>query len=308
MSTFTKSFITSIFLISLLNTLPSLVSAHSHITEVIVDGKSVPGYPSDDPGSASPSSPVWPVVCLDNGFVSDPASPDMICGKMANPAKSSATIAAGGTITFVWKKWPSHQGPVITYMAKCPGKCENVDKNQLKWFKIDQLGLLSLTPCNEYGNSGCWALDKLRQAGERWSVTIPSDLEPGEYVIRHEVINLDFEGIPQYYPYCASITVTGGGSWSPQGVVGTSLYTGQEPGLNFKIWNMKSLEYPIPGPPLATRDGSAGNTNSPTGSANELTASDADSADYGTDSPEDDSGTCESPIEKPKVRARRWVA
>lgn len=68
--------------------------------------------------------------------------------------------------------------------------------------------------------------------------------------MRHEVINLDFPGQPQNYPACINLVVTGGGSSSPQGVVGTDLYTGQEPGLNFDIFNMKTADYPCPGPPV----------------------------------------------------------
>ncbi len=108
------------------------------------------------------------------------------------------------------------------------------------------------------GNSGCWALDKLIQAGNKWSVKVPSDLKAGNYVLRHEVINLDFPGQSQNYPACVNLAVTGGGSSSPKGVAGTSLYTGQEPGLNFNIYGLKSPDYPLPGPPIATGGGGSG--------------------------------------------------
>ena len=272
MSTFTKSFITSISLISFIGALPALVSAHGHVTGINVGGQDYPGFPSDSPGSASPSTIAWSVNCPNNGFTSDYGSPDIICHKDATPAKASASVAAGGTVVFQWTQWPAHQGPVIDYMAKCPGKCEDADKTQLKWFKVAEQGLVSQTGCNEKGNTGCWALDKLIQAGNKWSVTIPSGLEAGNYVMRHEVINLDFPGQPQNYPACVNLVVTGGGSSSPQGVVGTSLYTGQEPGLNFNIYGLKSAEYPIPGPPVA-QGGGANTTYAGTGTAALDTAS-----------------------------------
>jgi Auxiliary Activity family 9 (formerly GH61) len=267
MSISTKSFITSLSLLSLFSAFPSLVSGHAHVTNIVVNGQTFPGFPSDAVVSAPPPSIAWKVNVPDNGFTRDYSSPDIICHKQATPGTTSASVAAGGTVDFQWTKWPAHQGPVVDYMAACPGKCEEADKTQLKWFKVAEQGLVSQTGCNEKGNTGCWALDKLIQAGNKWSVKVPSDLKAGNYVMRHEVINLDFPGQSQNYPACVNLAVTGGGSSSPQGVAGTALYTGQEPGLNFNIYGLTSANYPIPGPPLASGGGgggpAAGNSSAP---------------------------------------------
>jgi lytic cellulose monooxygenase (C1-hydroxylating) len=252
------SLITFISLLPFLGALPSLVSAHGHVTNIIVNGQDFPGFPSDDPGGAPPSSIAWKVDVPDNTFTRDYSSPDIICHKLASPGQTSASVPAGGTVEFQWTHWPAHQGPVVDYMAACPGKCEDAQKMELKWFKIAEQGLVSQTGCNEKGNTGCWALDKLIQAGNKWSVKVPSDLKAGNYVMRHEAINLDFPGQSQNYPACVNLVVTGGGSSLPEGVAGTSLYTGQEPGLNFNIYDLKSAEYPIPGPPIATGGGEGG--------------------------------------------------
>lgn len=150
------SFVSALSFLSLLGTLPSLVAGHGHVNSIFIGGQYHPGFPSDDPGSADPSTIAWAVNAPSNEFVNDYNSPDIICHKNARPAKNSATIAAGETVEFQWTKWPAHQGPVLDYMARCPGKCEDADKTQLEWFKIDQSGLQSLTGCNERGNTGCW--------------------------------------------------------------------------------------------------------------------------------------------------------
>ena len=327
MAVSTRFFQSAIALLSL-SALPALVSAHGHVTGININGQYIPGFPSDSPGSASPSTIAWSVNVPDNTFVRDYASPDIICHKQAAPARAHATVKAGGTVEFQWTQWPTHQGPVVDYMAACPGSCEDADKTQLQWFKIAERGLVSLTGCNVKGNTGCWALDELIQAGNRWSVTIPSELKAGNYVMRHEVINLDFPGQSQNYPACFNLAVTGGGSSLPEGVMGTSLYTGQEPGLNFDIYNMKSADYPIPGPPVASFNGgertypreyygvasASVTTLAPaetTPPPNDTTPSPVDTipsqvADGSeSDSDDDDDTTCES---YPAKRARRWVA
>jgi hypothetical protein len=298
MSLSAKSLITSISLsLSLLGALPSLVSAHGHVTNIKINGQDFPGFPSDNPYGAPASSIAWSVNVPDNSFVREYSNPDIICHKQAAPGTSSATVEAGGSVEFQWTVWPTHQGPVIDYMAECPGKCEDVDKTQLKWFKVAEQGLVSTTGCNVKGNTGCWALDKLIQAGNKWSVKVPSGLKAGNYVMRHEVINLDFPGQSQNYPACVNLVVTGGGSSVPNGVAGTSLYTGQEEGLNFIIYDLKSdATYPIPGPPLATVDGGSGDTYGSEVAA--AVGDDTTSADAVSE--------CSSP--KLKVRARKWVA
>ena len=233
----------------------SLVDCHSHISSIYINGQYFPGYPADAPSAAPSKSIAWTINVPNNGFTRDYKSPDIICHKNAQPGNSAAKIAAGQSVEFEWATWPAHQGPVLDYMARCPGKCENVDKTRLRWFKIAESGLLSLEGCNEKKTTGCWALDRLRNNGDKWTVTIPEELKAGNYVIRTEVINLDFPGQSQNYPSCANFMTTGGGSWLPEGVPGTSLYTGKEPGLNFNIYHMTKKYYPIPGPPVVYYDG-----------------------------------------------------
>lgn len=118
---------------------------------------------------------------LDNGFV-PPSSfdnSDVICHKVATPGQTHAPVKAGGTVQLQWTPWPvTHKGPVIDYLANCNGPCETVDKTTLEWFKIDQGGLISGS------NPGTWATDTLIANNNSWTVTIPSTIKAGNYVLR----------------------------------------------------------------------------------------------------------------------------
>jgi cellulase len=50
----------------------------------------------------------------------------------------------------------------------------------LKWFKIQEDGYNPST--------GEWAVDKLIRNGGKWTLTIPSCIPPGDYLMRHELI------------------------------------------------------------------------------------------------------------------------
>lgn len=121
-----------------------------------------------------------------------------------------------------------------------------------RWFKIAELGQISLGTGG--GTAGVWAADQLRTAGGAWSVTIPSSIKAGNYVIRNEILALHSAydvGAAQFYPQCANIQITGTGNATPSGVVGTALYDPNDPGVHYNIYNDESKPvYPMPGPAL----------------------------------------------------------
>lgn len=172
----------------------SNVAAHGHITNIVINGVSYLGFD----GPAYPYTPNppptigWIIDDTDNGFVAPAAfgDPDIICHRSATPAPGHAVVAAGDKISLQWTvPWPdSHHGPVIDYLAKCDGLCENVDKTQLKFFKIDGAGWIS------GANPGVWATDTLIADNSTWLVQIPADIAPGNYVLRHEIIALHSAG------------------------------------------------------------------------------------------------------------------
>ena len=117
--------------------------------------------------------------------------------------------------------------------------------------KIDAVGLIgeSTGP----GAAGFWGSDKLREANNTWTVTIPSTIAKGDYVLRHEIIALHEAraggGGAQNYPHCVNLEVTGSGTDSlPTGTLGTKLYKRTDPGIQVDIY--KPIKYQMPGPAL----------------------------------------------------------
>jgi hypothetical protein len=99
---------------------------------------------------------------------------------------------------------------------------------------------------------GSWASDTLIANNNSWTVTIPSDIAPGNYVLRHEIIALHSAGTvdgAQNYPQCVNLEVTGSGTATPAGVLGTALYTETDPGIEINIYQSLST-YVVPGPTL----------------------------------------------------------
>ncbi|KAI0341425.1 hypothetical protein BDW22DRAFT_1408071 [Trametopsis cervina] len=170
----------------------------------------------------------------------------------------TASVAAGTAITAYWNQvWPHAIGPMLTYLAQCPGSsCTGVNANTLKWFKIDEAGLLSGTV-----GSGSWADGKMIADNSSWTTTIPKTVPSGNYLIRFETIAL--HSLPaQFYPECAQITITGGGNLAPTAaelVTFPGAYSNSDPGLSIDVYSnaaQTQTTYVIPGPPLYGSSGS----------------------------------------------------
>ncbi|KAJ5975908.1 hypothetical protein N7481_009615 [Penicillium waksmanii] len=230
----------------------ALVAGHGYVTGAVVDGTYHGGFIVDtynyqDP---FPDNIGWFEDATDNGFIdgSSYSSSDIICHKDAKNAALSASVKAGGDVELQWTEWPeSHHGPVITYLANCDGDCTTVDKTSLKFFKIDEAGLI-----DDSSVPGTWASDNLISNNNSYTVTIPSSIASGNYVLRHEIIALHSAGDTngaQNYPQCINLKVTGGGSDSPAGTLGTALYKNTDAGIKVNIYQSLS-SYDIPGPAL----------------------------------------------------------
>ncbi|KKK20041.1 hypothetical protein P175DRAFT_0432863 [Aspergillus ochraceoroseus IBT 24754] len=245
----------------------ALVAGHGYVTGAVVDGTYYGGYlVTQYPYESSPPETIgWSTTATDLGFVdgSEYSNADIICHKSAKPGAIEATVAAGGDVELQWTEWPeSHHGPVITYLANCNGDCAKVDKTTLEFFKINEGGLVS-----DSSVPGTWASDQMISNNNSWSVTIPSSIVAGNYVLRHEIIALHSAGNEngaQNYPQCINLKVTGGGSASPSGTLGTKLYTNTDPGILVNIYQSLS-SYTIPGPALWS--GSSSGSSSTTSSA-----------------------------------------
>lgn len=239
----------------------SKVHAHGHVTGVIADGEWYSGYiPSFQFSRPPPVVAGWTADNLDNGFVSDYSSPDIICHKKATPGGAYITVTAGSTLDLQWTEWPeSHHGPVFDFLAPCGDDCTTIDKTSLRFTKIDEAGLID-------GSSppGHWASDDMIANNNTWSVTIPSSIAPGKYVLRHDTIALHAAhevGGSQAYPQCFNLEITGSGSnpLTSGGVPATEFFQDDHPGIFLSIYRQLS-SYVIPGPPVL---GSSGSTPPP---------------------------------------------
>ena len=92
-------------------------------------------------------------------------------------------------------------------------------------------------------------------AGNDYTYTIPSCLQAGSYLVRHEIIALhaaaEYPGA-QFYPSCHQIQVTGSGTSSgPTAKVAfPGAYSSTDPGITYDMY--VAQPYTIPGPTLFT--------------------------------------------------------
>lgn len=141
----------------------------------------------------------------------------------------------------------------MTYLAKCPNTdCTTADPTTLNWFKINHAGL----------SDGTWASDTLIANNNTWTVTIPSDIAPGPYLVRHELLALHSASNAngaQFYPMCANLKITGTGSAVPTDTVKfPGAYSPTDPGILINIFYPVVTSYTIPGPaPYGSGGGSA---------------------------------------------------
>jgi len=252
--------------LSVLSALAAAVSAHGHVTGVVADGVWHQNYePNFQYRNPVPDSIGWSVpLQQDNGFVDATAynNLDIACHKSAGNAKLHVPVKAGSTVQLQWTDWPeSHHGPVIDYLADCGGNCGSVEKSALRFFKISGVGLIDGSQA-----PGKWAADQLIANNNTWGVTIPSDIKPGKYVLRHEIIALHSAGQPngaQNYPQCINLDISGSGSAAPAGVAATALYKSTDPGISINIYQSLK-DYVVPGPAPYKGGGSGGNPKPPT--------------------------------------------
>ncbi|KAG8165786.1 hypothetical protein KVR01_004338 [Diaporthe batatas] len=241
----------------------TLVAGHGYVTNATIGGTEYEFYqPYQDPYKTPAPERVSRKI-TGNGPVEDVTSAAIQCGADTAPAALVAEAAAGSDVELFWTLWPeSHIGPSITYMAKCEGDCTSYEPGtDAVWFKIQEKG--------REGTSDTWGSTPVMTAGGSISYTIPECLEPGNYLVRHELIALhsaaSYPGA-QFYPGCHQIKVTGGGSTAPTDLVAfPGAYKGTDAGIAYNAYT--SSEYTVPGPALFTCSGSSSGSAGSAGSA-----------------------------------------
>ena len=142
----------------------------------------------------------------------------------------------------------------MTYLAKCPGTdCTTAEPTTLNWFKINHAGL---------NPDGTWVSDTIIADNNTWTVTIPSDIAPGPYLVRHELVALHSASNAngaQFYPMCANLKITGTGSAAPTDTVKfPGAYSPTDPGILVNIYYPVLTNYTIPGPAPYVSGGASG--------------------------------------------------
>lgn len=174
------------------------------------------------------------------------------------------------------------------------------------WFKIQEQGRVPGTTDNTWFMS-------LMNSGAPANVTIPSNIAPGNYLIRHELIALQIaqtEGGAEFYPACVQVAIGGNGTGSPmenETVTFPGAYSDTDPGILIDVCLYISIEplillirllqvydgndtYIFPGPPVAAFAASS-SSNDSTSSGATATDSDSDSTNDSTSSSDSASTT-----------------
>jgi len=105
-----------------------------------------------------------------------------------------------------------------------------------------------------------WANEELIKQNYTDHFKIPSDIKPGLYVLRTELLALhgnsfssaptQYSG-PQFYTHCFNVQISGNGNATPQGVTFPGGYKRDDPGVKFSLRATQEAKdnYVIPGPP-----------------------------------------------------------
>ncbi|EJF60634.1 hypothetical protein DICSQDRAFT_137375 [Dichomitus squalens LYAD-421 SS1] len=221
-------------------TLAATVAAHATFQELWINGV--------DQGSScvrlpQSNSPVTSVTTTDIACNASPHSSDGVCSVLPGDQvtvemhqqpndRSCANEAIGG----------DHYGPINIYMAKVDDATTAVGSDAA-WFKVSEMGLPSSNP--DY-----WATEVLNDNCGHFTFTVPSDIAPGNYLIRAEVIALHVAssvGGAQFYMSCYQVSVGGSGSASPPTVSFPGAYSAEDPGILINIYTQLN-SYDIPGP------------------------------------------------------------
>jgi cellulase len=195
-----------------------------------------------------------------NSPIEDYSSTALQCN--VNPAAASGTCGfeAGDTVTIEMHQHNNrdctteglggaHWGPVLAYMGKVEDAASADGSGE--FFKIYENGWKK-NPAASQGDADFWGTKDLNYNCGKLDFKIPSDIAPGDYLLRAEAIALHAAGPAggaQHYVTCYQLTVTGSGTLVPKGVTFPEAYSKTGPGLGFSIHaNLDS--YPMPGPEL----------------------------------------------------------
>lgn len=150
---------------------------------------------------------------------------------------------------------------MMTYMALCDtSTCDKFNGTTAKWFKIDQIG--------KKDGSTWYQQDVMN--GKPVTLSLPTNVAPGDYLIRHEIIALHLAvtlGGAEFYPSCTQVRIGGSQTGTPNQTVSfPGAYNDNDPGI-YDPNVYADQAYVFPGPPVSNlaspADMAGGQTPSP---------------------------------------------
>jgi cellulase len=122
------------------------------------------------------------------------------------------------------------------------------------------------------GDDDYWGTKDMNKCCGHVDVKIPTDIAPGDYLLRSEALALHVaatEGQAQFYMSCYQLTISGSGTAAPSGVSFPGVYKATDPGILVDIHAAMST-YIAPGPTVYA-GGSTKSAGSPCDSGCEAT-------------------------------------
>ncbi|CCL99937.1 uncharacterized protein FIBRA_01962 [Fibroporia radiculosa] len=224
-------------------------AAHGFVSQVIIDGTD---YAGNLPAKYEGASPIRMISTIDPVKGAD--NSNINCGMGAELAEIVAPASPGSNVTFQWtggadggENWPHTVGPLMTYMASCGSvSCSEFNGSTAEWFKIDEIGMK--------GQNSWYQADIAD--GDSYTITLPQNINPGGYLIRHEIISLQQAvsvGGAEFYVSCTQVQMGGSSSGTPNDTVAfPGGYSDTDPGIYVPdLFDPSFTDYVFPGPPVS---------------------------------------------------------
>ncbi|RYP22004.1 hypothetical protein DL765_001910 [Monosporascus sp. GIB2] len=196
---------------------------------------------------------------LSNSPVTNVMSNDIRCNAGTRPVSAKCAVPAGSTVAVEMHQQPNdrscrqeaiggaHHGPVAVYLSKVSDATKA--DGSAPWFKIFE-DSWAKNSAGRSGDDDFWGTKDLNSCCGKMSVPIPSDLAPGDYLLRAEALALHSAGSSgggQFYMTCYQLSITGTGTRTPAGVSLPGAYSASDPGILVNIHGSMS-SYKPPGP------------------------------------------------------------
>ncbi|KAJ7650894.1 glycosyl hydrolase family 61-domain-containing protein [Roridomyces roridus] len=252
------------------------VSAHGFVHKVWIGTETFIG---NTPNADPTSSIVRQINNVDP--VKGAGNPYLNCGQNAQFASNITEANPGDSMSFLWtggdlSRWPHNIGPMLWYMTSCGDTdCTTFNSTNAEWFKVAQVGRIP------GDTDGTWYQDRIYETdGVASNMTLPTNILPGAYLLRHEIIALHLAnemGGAEFYPSCTQIRIAGSGTGQPSAnevVQFPGGYSDSDPGIYVPdVFDTPPPPYSFPGPPIAAFVGSAAAPGSSPGSSSMATGS-----------------------------------